>query len=208
MSRVAGDHDGEFRHRGAERHDLAPAQPAAVGLDRALHDAPFAHAVLVDAAVVVDGVERALEDGIELDGVGGRDLRHPRRGHELDVQALVLEVALVAGDQHRQVVDRVHDRDLRLLRLLNIHGASSQLEAVVTMFCFAYWAVNGARLRATRAARYLEECLPKSEYWDVPVAARLRKRPRPASCNSSRNVGRLLPGQRLIHSPPRQGGVA
>jgi hypothetical protein len=38
------------------------------------------------------------------------------------------------------------------------------------MFCFAYWAVNGARLRATRAARYLEECLPKSEYWDVPVA--------------------------------------
>ena len=24
---------------------------------------------------------------------------------------------------------------------------------------------------ATSAARYLEECLPKSEYWDVPVAA-------------------------------------
>ena len=23
---------------------------------------------------------------------------------------------------------------------------------------------------ATSAARYLEECLPKSEYWDVPVA--------------------------------------
>ena len=38
------------------------------------------------------------------------------------------------------------------------------------MFCFAYWAVNGARLRATRAARYLEECLPKSDHWDVPVA--------------------------------------
>ena len=24
---------------------------------------------------------------------------------------------------------------------------------------------------ATSAARYLEECLPKSEYWDVPVTA-------------------------------------
>jgi hypothetical protein len=24
---------------------------------------------------------------------------------------------------------------------------------------------------ATSAARYLEECLPRSEYWDVPVAA-------------------------------------
>jgi hypothetical protein len=23
---------------------------------------------------------------------------------------------------------------------------------------------------ATSAARYLEECLPKSEYWDIPVA--------------------------------------
>jgi hypothetical protein len=23
---------------------------------------------------------------------------------------------------------------------------------------------------ATSAARYLEECLPRSEYWDVPVA--------------------------------------
>ena len=23
---------------------------------------------------------------------------------------------------------------------------------------------------ATSAARYLQECLPKSEYWDVPVA--------------------------------------
>ncbi len=23
---------------------------------------------------------------------------------------------------------------------------------------------------ATSAARYLEECLPKAEYWDVPVA--------------------------------------
>ena len=96
---------------------LRPRSPSRVGLDRALHDAPFAHAVLVDAAVVVDRVERAIEDRIELDEVRGRDLRHPRRGHELDVEALVLEESLVAGDQHGQVVDRVHDRDLGLLRV-------------------------------------------------------------------------------------------
>ena len=30
---------------------------------------------------------------------------------------------------------------------------------------------------ATSAARYVEECLPKSEYWDVPVADRRKRRP-------------------------------
>ena len=78
---------------------LRPRSPC-VGLDGALHDAPFAHAVLVDAALIIDRVERAVEDGIELDDMGGRDLGHPRRGHELDVEALVLEKSFVARDQH------------------------------------------------------------------------------------------------------------
>jgi hypothetical protein len=99
-----------------------------IGLDGALHDPPFAHAELVDAALVVDGLERAVEDRIELDEVRRRDLRHPRRGHEVDVQALVPEEPVVAGHQHGKVMDRVHGRDLRLLRgLPNIHEASSRI---------------------------------------------------------------------------------
>src|SRR5205807_7131330 len=64
------------------------------------------------SAFVVDRVERAVEDGIELDEVRGRDLRHSRCGHELEVQALVLEEAFVACDQNGQVVHRVHGRNL------------------------------------------------------------------------------------------------
>ena len=29
---------------------------------------------------------------------------------------------------------------------------------------------------ATSAARYLEECLPRAEYWDVPVEQQTRRR--------------------------------
>jgi hypothetical protein len=64
---IAGDHDGEGRHGGAERDDLAAPKALAVGLDGPFHDAPLAHAVLVDAALVVGGVERPVEDGFELD---------------------------------------------------------------------------------------------------------------------------------------------
>ena len=92
---------------------LRRRQAFGVGLDRALHDAPLAHAVLVDAALVVDRVERPVEHRVELHRVRRRDLRHPRRRHELDVEPLVLEKALVARDQHRQVVHRVHDGDFR-----------------------------------------------------------------------------------------------
>ena len=143
---VARDGDGEHRHRSAERDDLAPAKSLAIGLDGALHDAPFAHAELVDAAVIVDGLERALEDGIELDEVGRRDLRHPRRRHEVDVQALVPEEPLVAGDEHGKVMDRVHDRDLGLLRgLHNIHDASSRIRCrLPRMIDLVRSAVNGA----------------------------------------------------------------
>src|ERR1041384_3310483 len=84
----------------------------AVRLDGALHDAPLAHPVLVDAALVVGGVERPVEDRIELHGVRGGHLRHARRGDELDVEPLVPETSPVAGAQHRQVVHRVHDGNL------------------------------------------------------------------------------------------------
>src|SRR3989442_3161108 len=53
-----------------------------------------------------------------------RDLGHPRRGHELEVEPLVPKEPLVAGDQHGQVMDRVHDRDLRFGPGLGSHGAS------------------------------------------------------------------------------------
>src|SRR5207247_2205145 len=81
--------EGERRHGGAERDDLPAAEAFAVRLDRALHDAPLAHAVLVDAALVVRGVERAIEDRVELHRVRCRHLRHARRGDELDVEPLV-----------------------------------------------------------------------------------------------------------------------
>src|SRR5207237_2291382 len=62
---------------------------------------------------------------------GGR-LRHARGGDELEVEPLVLEVTLVARDQHRQVVHGVHGRDLRLgfgrygrLLLLNADSGAS-----------------------------------------------------------------------------------
>src|SRR4029434_5127001 len=70
------------------------------------------HAVAVDTAFVVDRVERALEDGVEPDGVRGRDLGHAWRRHELEVEPLVAIEPLVARDEHGQVVDRVHDGHL------------------------------------------------------------------------------------------------
>src|SRR5262249_11530495 len=90
--------------------------------------------------LVVDRVERTVEDRIELDEVRGRDLRHPGRGHELEVQPLVLEESLVAGHQHGQVVDRVHDGDLRFGRMaLDIHDRSS-----LSYLAFAVYAVRVA----------------------------------------------------------------
>jgi hypothetical protein len=60
----------------------------------------------------------------------GRDLRHAGCGDEVDVQPLVAVETVVARDQHGQVVDRVHDRHLGLLRrgrlardFLGAHGS-------------------------------------------------------------------------------------
>ena len=126
-ARIRPNGDGERGHRGAEGHDLPRPQALALGLHGSLHDAPFAHAVLVDAALVVDRVQGTLEDGVPGDGVGRGHLRHARRGNELDVQPLVLVEALVARHQHGQVVDSVHHRKLNALarRLLRSHGSFS-----------------------------------------------------------------------------------
>ena len=88
------------------------AQSLAVGFDSALHNAPFAHAVLIDAALVVHGIEGAVEDGIEFEAVSCRDLRHSRRRHEFDIQSFVLEKSPVPRNQHRQIVNSIHERDL------------------------------------------------------------------------------------------------
>src|SRR5262249_20227180 len=85
---------------------------------------PLTHPVAVDPAFVVDRVERTLEDGIELDGMRGRDLGHPGRRHELEVEPLVAEEPFVAGDEDGQVVYRVHDRDLGLGSGLGRHRTS------------------------------------------------------------------------------------
>jgi hypothetical protein len=124
---VAAGDDREFRHRGTECDDLASAASFAVRFDRAFHDAPFAHPVLIDAALVVGGVERTVEHRIELHGVRGGHLRHPGRGDELDIEPLVFEKPQVARHQHRQVMNRVHDRDLvlSLRQLLDCAHCSS-----------------------------------------------------------------------------------
>jgi len=85
-----------------------------------------------------------------LNELGGRP-GPPRRGPEIDVQTLVLEKILLAGDQHGQVVDRVHDRDLRFVPELNSqivphigHEARPRMQSidrssfVVLLFCF-FW---------------------------------------------------------------------
>ena len=101
-------------------------RPSLIGLHRAFHDAPLAHAILVDAAFVVDRVERTIEDRLEGHFVRGGDLGHAGRRHEFDIQPLVLEETFVAGDQHGQVMDCVHDRELDFLGVaLNRHDIPS-----------------------------------------------------------------------------------
>jgi len=95
-----------------ERNDLAAAASFSVCLHRALHDAPLAHTILVDAALVVDGVQRPIEDRLELDRVRRRHLCHARRRHEIEVEPFIDKEAFVTRDEYRQVVDGVHDGDL------------------------------------------------------------------------------------------------
>ena len=123
MRRLGIGDEGEGRHRRAERHDLRRAVPGLLRLDRALHHAPFAHAELVALALVVERFHGALEDVLAQRLVVGVALARPRRLEDLDVQALVPEEALVARDQERQVVDRVHHRNLHLLQRFG-HGVT------------------------------------------------------------------------------------
>jgi hypothetical protein len=96
---------------GAERHDLGRTMPAFdVGLDRPLHDAPFAHAELVALAVLVGRFERAFEDVIAQRPVIGCMLTGTGRHQDLDVEAFVAEETFVARDQERQVVHGIHHR--------------------------------------------------------------------------------------------------
>src|SRR6266705_2798299 len=46
--------DRESGHRRAQRHDFRGTMPGLAGLDRALHDAPFAHAELIALALIVE----------------------------------------------------------------------------------------------------------------------------------------------------------
>jgi hypothetical protein len=67
--------------------------------------------------------------GIELHEMRRRHLRHAGCRDELDVEAFVPEETFVAGDEDRQVMDGIHDRDLGFLldaglsgELLKRHG--------------------------------------------------------------------------------------
>ena len=77
------DHDGEARHRRAERHDLGGTQALLLDrLHRALHDAPFAHAELVALSLVVGRLQAALEDVVLQRAVVGVVLAAARRDDE------------------------------------------------------------------------------------------------------------------------------
>ena len=93
-----------------------------VGLDRALHDAPLAHAELVALALVVERLHGAREDVVLERAVVGGGLAAAGRGEHRHVEALVAEIAFVARDQQRQVVDRVHHRRRDFLAARGRHG--------------------------------------------------------------------------------------
>src|SRR5262245_41085927 len=82
---IAPDDDGKHRHGRAKGYDLAAAESLAIRFDGALHDAPFAHSVLIDTALVVNRIERAVEHGIKLYAMRRGDLSHSGRGYELDI---------------------------------------------------------------------------------------------------------------------------
>src|SRR5581483_398768 len=62
------------------------------------------------------------EDVVAQRLVVGVALAGPRRLQDVHVEALVAEEALVARDQQRQVVDRVHHRHVHLLQSLGVHS--------------------------------------------------------------------------------------
>ena len=79
-----------------------------IGFDRALHDAPFAHAELIALAGVVERLHLALEDVVAQRLMIGAVLAGARRLENLDVEPFVLEEAFVARHQKRQVVNGIH----------------------------------------------------------------------------------------------------
>lgn len=112
------DHDGKARHRGAERHDLGGPQVLFLDrLNRTFHDTPFAHAELVALALVIGRFQAALEDVVLQGAVVGIVLTASGRDQDVDFETLVAEEALIARDQQRQVVDRVHHRGFDFLKL-------------------------------------------------------------------------------------------
>src|SRR2546422_2454663 len=115
--------DRESGHRRAQRHDLRGTMPCLASLNRALHDAPFAHAKLVALALVVERLHGALEYVLPQRLMVGIALPRSRRLHDVDVETLVTEKTLVAGHEQRQVVDRVHHRNSHFLQGLR-HGDS------------------------------------------------------------------------------------
>src|SRR5665213_3437927 len=119
------DHDGEARHRRAKRHDLGGAQGLVLDrLHRALHDAPFAHAELIAFCLVIARLQAALEDVVLQRPVVGVVLPRAGRDHDVDVETFVAEEALVAGDQERQVVHRIHHRGFDFPEFSHGHAPS------------------------------------------------------------------------------------
>ena len=110
-----------------------------------------------------------------------RATARPRRGGRARRQggrsAPIPEAAVGIGDQGRS---RLH-RDLRASRTSTpttpawraACSTATRRPAPSPRTCSASTSRPSscpAATRATSAARYLEECLPRSEYWDVPVA--------------------------------------
>jgi len=69
-------------------------------------------------------------------------------------------------DQYKAIVS-----DMALALLDRDTSPGAEAEALLQMDIPALVIPGHDESHATSAARYLEECLPRSEYWDVPIAA-------------------------------------
>ena len=99
-----------------------------VRLDRSLHDPPLAHAELVALTLLIKGFHRAVENVVAQRLVIGAVLAGAGGFQDFDIEPLVPEEALVAGDEQGQVVDGVHHRrrDFFQLRAFLLRGAHAQ----------------------------------------------------------------------------------
>ena len=105
---VRGGDDGHLGHGRAQGHDFRRPLATLNGFHGALHDSPLAHAVLIDAAGVVEGFHGAVEDLMAQRLAVDIDLRSAWRVDDRHIEPLVTEQAFISGHEHRQVMNGIH----------------------------------------------------------------------------------------------------